>query len=500
MIFRELIRDLSYSSAFGTFDIDVNSITAKSAVVTKGSVYVAIVGSTQDGHQYIESAISKGASVLVVTEASRIPKSFEGTYIIASDTRQLLDQMCCRFYRQPSEELYCVGVTGTNGKTTTTYIIEKVFSDQSVPTAVMGTVDHHFKNTIYPSQLTTPGPELLHARLREFVDAGAKAVALEVSSHALDQKRVYSMHFDAAVFTNLTRDHLDYHATMDSYFQAKELLFYDQLWRTNKARPIAVINGDDWYGRKIKVPRRARKVYFGSGELGSCDYKFSIKKIGFAGMTIAIHSNKMHLLDTTLIGKHNAYNLTSVFALACEMGLSAEMTKRSLAEFSGVPGRLERVKNTRGLNIFVDYAHTDDALKNVLSSLKSIKEHEKSTSQIITVFGCGGDRDKGKRPLMAAVAEQYSDSVVLTSDNPRTESPHQIISDIESGFSKNYLQSSVSVEVDRKSAIKLAFQKAQKDDVILIAGKGHENYQIIGTETRDFSDVQVAQEILNETQ
>jgi UDP-N-acetylmuramoyl-L-alanyl-D-glutamate--2,6-diaminopimelate ligase len=339
---------------------------------------------------------------------------------------------------------------------------------------------------VWETSLTTPDPLTLQSRLREFVDAGAKVAAFEVSSIAIDQNRAASVPFDAALFTNFTRDHLDYHGTMENYFAAKEKLFSKLLADSSKTRPYGVLNADDPAIVKIEKSK-ARYVWFGQNK---GDYIFKILSQDLSGSRFDVNGQAFEIATP---GLHNIYNAVGALAVAHEAGVRWSDIQQALKEFSGAPGRLERVGRSRGPHVFVDYAHTDDALRSVLLSLKRLMRESNSNGQLWAVFGCGGDRDKGKRPLMAKAAVENADRVMLTSDNPRTEDPNQILRDCLAGIPN----ASVHVEADRKKAIAFALQTAQEDDVILIAGKGHENYQIIGQTKYPFSDVEVVREFLN---
>jgi UDP-N-acetylmuramoyl-L-alanyl-D-glutamate--2,6-diaminopimelate ligase len=386
-----------------------------------------------------------------------------------------------------------MGITGTNGKTSVTYMVECILDYAKMPTGVIGTVNHRLRDKVWPTDMTTPDPVNLQKRLHQFHEEGASAVVMEVSSHALQQKRVDSVPFNAVVFTNLTRDHLDYHGTMEEYFKAKQRLFTDLLWKTNKSPCFAIINTDDRWGRQMRVADPAILWTYGNRE---GDFKFFIQSMDFAKTVFKLQTPageaEIHL---PMSGTHNVMNATAAIALAIAAGVPLATCAKALEKFRGVPGRLETVPNNKDLAVFVDYAHTPDALENVLNSLIRVREDLKSSAKIWTVFGCGGDRDKGKRPLMTQMALKYSDHVVLTSDNPRTEDPEQILKDMTDGLPAGE-QYKIKKRTQRREAIQLAIESAKPGDVILIAGKGHEDYQIIGTTKHPFSDVEVAGEFL----
>lgn len=471
--------------------LEVSGLFNDARKVISGSVFVAIRGVKADGHSYIPDAIAKGVLALVVEDKSKVPESFKGIVLAVPNTREALDILAARYYGDPAQDLFCVGVTGTNGKTSVTYMVESILTFGKIPTGVIGTVNHHLGEKVWPSDMTTPDPIFLQKRLREFRDDGAQAVAMEVSSHALDQHRVDSIPFNTVIFTNLTRDHLDYHQTMENYFEAKQKLFTELLWRTTKVPSFAIINTDDKLGRRLQVADPAVLWTYGSKD---ADFRYKIKRMDFAlthfQVDTPVGSADVHL---PMSGAHNVMNSLAALAAGLSAGMPLALCCEALSQFTGVPGRLQSVPNAKNVSVFVDYAHSPDALENVLAALTKVRENLKAQSRIWTIFGCGGDRDKGKRPLMAQMALKYSDEVVITSDNPRTEDPQAIINDILTGVTdKNKAQ----VILDRKAAILETLQKVREGDVVLIAGKGHEDYQIIGTEKFPFSDVKIAEQAL----
>jgi UDP-N-acetylmuramoyl-L-alanyl-D-glutamate--2,6-diaminopimelate ligase len=467
---------------------EITGLTQDSRQVQKGSVFVAIRGTSSDGHDFLAQAAQQGACALIVEDDSRIPADFTGSVVRVGSSRAALDQLSARYLGNPAEQLFCVGVTGTNGKTTITYMVEKILTHFGWPTGVMGTIDHHLGMHRWPSSLTTPDPLTLHRRLKEFVALGARATAFEVSSHALSQARVSSLPFAVGIFSNFTRDHLDYHQTMDEYFAAKQVLFSELLGQ-RRASAIAVLNGDDPWIRKVCLREGVTAWWYG---MQDADFHFRVLKQDLEGtlfhLTTPRGNCEIHL---PCPGLHNVYNAVASAAAGLAAGASLSTVSEALSGFYGAPGRLEKVSNDRGLHIFVDYAHTDDALRSVLSTLRSMG----NGGRILTVFGCGGDRDKGKRPLMTAAAAQYSDLLVLTSDNPRSEDPQAILNDMQAGLPQAW-RGDVHLEVDRRKAFAIALQKAREGDVILVAGKGHEDYQIVGQERLAFSDTRVLSELL----
>lgn len=460
-----------------------------------GCVFIAIKGGKADGHAYLSEAGAKGAIGVVVEDLERVPADFAGQVFQVSSARDALNRLASRFYGDPSESLFCVGVTGTNGKTTTTYLTEAILNHFGRKTGVVGTINHHIGNQVWKTEMTTPDPLSFQQRLREFLDHGAAAVALEVSSHALTQHRVDEVSFDVAQFTNLSRDHLDYHKDMEDYFEAKHKLFTDLMARSKKPRKFAVINIDDEYGKRVRPAEGVTVWTYGLEK--SADLCFEVLDQGFGGTKFRLRAPQGECdFQIRMPGLHNVYNATAAIGAGLAAGATPAVCAEALASFNGVPGRLESVPNDRGLYIFVDYAHTDDALKTVLHYLNGIRRSSGLKNRIITVFGCGGDRDKGKRPLMMKAAAQDSDLVVVTSDNPRTEDPMAIIRDALVGADPSALGRTVFEEVDRRKGIARAIELATAGDVILIAGKGHEDYQQIGTVKHPFSDVQVVKEIL----
>lgn len=476
------------------FEREVTGICFDTRKVTQDSVFVAIKGSGGDGHDYLAQAASAGAIALVVENKSKVPADYQYLVVELADTRAALDMLASRFYNYPSHELFCFGVTGTNGKTSITYILEHILAFHHRKTGVIGTVNHRAGEKIWPTEMTTPDPVTLQSRLRDFVNEGAVAAALEVSSHALDQSRVKSVNFNTVIFTNLTLDHLDYHKTMQSYFEAKQKLFTDMMWLTHKSPKFAVINVDDPYGRRLKVAEEVIAWTYGQRE---SDFQFQILNMNFSETEIELKTEVETIRALLPVsGRHTIYNIVASAVAALSFGLTLEQSLEAMRHFAGVPGRLQKVNSVSEKIVFVDYAHTPDALENVLNSIVQVRAESNLQNKIYTVFGCGGDRDKTKRPIMAKISAKLSDYVVVTSDNPRTENPEAIIHDICAGFSDG--QKNFESVVDREQAIALALKKAQPGDVVLIAGKGHEDYQIIGTEKKYFSDFDVARKYLNQ--
>lgn len=474
---------------------EVTSVCRDTRSMKAGSLYVAIRGQALDGHDYISQACAGGAIGLVVENEAKVPLDYRGAVVVVDNSRKALDILASRFFGNPAQNLFCVGVTGTNGKTSTTLLTEAILNRYGWTTGVMGTIDHHIGTRTWETQMTTPDAIDLQRRLSEFNSLGARAAVFEVSSHALSQCRVDGIPFDCVVFTNLTRDHLDYHGTMENYFFAKQRLFDEILSRSTKSPVFAIINSNDPYGKKLQLSSRSVNWTYGQGE---ADFSFQVVKSDFSGTSYRLkYLGGVVGVEIPLIGIHNVYNATAAYAVGMAAGAGAETCRDALAGFCGIPGRMERVgcPNT-GIHVFVDYAHTDDALRFVLEGLNEIRREGQLPVRIITVFGCGGDRDRGKRPLMMRAALNGSDFVYVTSDNPRSEDPEKIISEIISETPKPILKEKVVIEPDRRDAIRLAISSARSGDVVLIAGKGHENYQILNTGQIFFSDTLVAGEFL----
>lgn len=464
-------------------DASATSITADSRAVEKGSIYVAIRGTAGDGHRFIADAIKKGAIGLVVEDIGTVPDFFKGVSVEVLDSRLALQVMSQKFYDHPGDQMTGIAVTGTNGKTSFTYILEHLLNSIDYPCGVIGTINHHYEKKVWPTSLTTPDPVTLQARLKDFLNLGARAFVIEASSHALKQNRL-NQGFDICVFSNLTRDHMDYHPDEEDYFLSKAKLFGSEMLK-NSGSGFAVINGDDPWGQRLSVLANNREVFL-YGESESCDFRFTMKEESLDKTVFKLQfPNKLTTeVVLPLIGKHNVYNFVAAIASVYLLDLNYRRAISLFPNFSGIPGRLQLLKSKNNVSAFVDYAHTDDALRKVLSHLRKLQPPEKG--RVLTVFGCGGDRDKTKRKFMGQVAYDMSDKVYVTSDNPRTEDPLKIIEDICVNFDIN--DPKVKVESDRAKAIALAVSEAKSGDIILVAGKGHEDYQIIGETKNYFSD------------
>lgn len=473
--------------------LQVTKLCSDSRHVVPGSVYVAIKGSTQDGHEYIEQAISSGAHALVVEDIQKVPKDYQGAVLEVLDGRLSLQSLSQKFFGSPGDQLLAIAVTGTNGKTSTTYILEYLLNQLGETCGVIGTIDHHILKKKWSTNLTTPDPITLQERLKDFLALNGKSFVIEASSHALSQSRI-DQGFDVVMFSNLSRDHLDYHKSMDDYFLAKAKLFSSRMLKDNHDC-MAVINIDDPYGQKLIPMVEGRRIYT-YGRSSQADLRFAIvdSRLDGTDINLTVGGQNNFLVKSPLIGEHNAYNLISALTVIYGMGFDLLKAADSFARFPGIPGRMQKLQSTKGVFGFVDYAHTPDALEKAIDALKPLVSEN---NQLITVFGCGGDRDQGKRPLMGEIATGLSDLAIVTSDNPRTEDPAKIIKQICQGF-KNKKEVKFMAILDREEAIKQACQRAQPGDAILVAGKGHEDYQIIGHDKRHFDDYQILKKYLHD--
>lgn len=475
----------------GSMDCTVTSITDDSRAVIPGSLFVAVRGERVDGHQFVSQAIAAGAVAVIAQEsvnAGLLP------IVRVADSRKALGLVGSRFYGDPSAHLTMVGVTGTNGKTTTTYLCKALLEGVGRNVGLMGTVAYQIGSETIPATHTTPGALEFQGLLAKMRRAGLDSVVMEVSSHALAMDRTIGCEYDAAVFTNLTQDHLDYHRTMEEYFQAKLRLFTG-LGQGRKRGQRAIINMDDPRGGQIRqacaVPAWGYAVQ-GRAELKAERVRLSMNGTAFTAATPA----GTFAIESRLVGEHNVYNLLGAIGVALHAGASCDQVRESVSRVNSVPGRFESVVAGQDFMVVVDYAHTEDALVRLLTAAQAIK-----TERIITIFGCGGDRDRGKRPKMGQAAVLFSDIVVLTSDNPRTEDPMAILREVEVGV-REALQQRSQVEYhlvpDRREAIRMAVRLARTGDIVLIAGKGHEDYQIIGTTKIHFDDREVAREAIGQ--
>lgn len=464
------------------YDFKVKGIACDSKEVRPGDIFVAIKGPNLDGHVFIDQAIAKRAKAIIVQSILNLPKELNVNIIKVKDTRKALSDMAAKFYMYPTKKLKIVGITGTNGKTTISYLIEAMLKEAKIKSGVIGTINYHIGGKIISAKNTTPGQLELQKLFKLMSDKKAEYVCLEVSSHALDQRRVEGFEFEAAIFTNLTQDHLDYHATLEDYFNAKAKLF-----TSLKDKAFAILNNDDKYSRKLKEKTNARIITYGINSSSDCFAKDIVFNPEGAEFTLSLKGKEIKI-NTKLIGRHNIYNILAAAVFAYSQGIKPELIRSAIKKFNPVSGRLEKIDTGKDFSCFVDYAHTDDALFNVITSLREITKR-----RIIVVFGCGGERDKGKRTKMGKVATDLADYAIITSDNPRSEDPELIIKDILKGITKdNYC-----VLVCRKEAIKKSLDFAKSGDVVLVAGKGHERYQIFKEKKIYFDDRKVIKACLN---
>jgi len=493
MILRELLNGVDFTEIKGDDGIEVSGISFNSNEVKNNFLFIALRGENTDGHKYIDSAIRNGAKALIVEIVPDID-SEEISIVRVQNSRAALAEISSNFFSRPTEELTLVGITGTNGKTTITYLLESIWNHEQKKSGVIGTIDYRYGNQIRQSSMTTPESLDLMRMFREMKDEGVEAVAMEVSSHAIDKNRVAGCQFDAAVFTNLTQDHLDYHKSMEDYFYVKKRLFTKLLAKSHKQIKYSVINIDDPYGEKLAQELKENVVAYSNANQSATVYA-AASTITEHGIEADIQTPKGVLkVNSTMFGEHNLSNILAAAATAISLGSSPESVEKGISGISSVPGRLEPIPNSLGFNVLVDYAHTPDALKNVLLAAKPLTK-----GKLILVFGCGGDRDNAKRPLMGRIGKELSDVLIVTSDNPRTEEPEIILDQIEAGVTQAPKDNKPYHRIaDRTQAIKLAINSAAKNDTVLIAGKGHEDYQIIGTTKYPFDDREVARESLRE--
>jgi len=467
-----------------------------SRLVGAGDVFVAVKGPNSDGHNFIPQALANGAKFIVCQSSSSnvIPATrSEATspfrkagiqFVTVKDSSLALAALAQASAGDPASKVTNLAVTGTNGKTTVTFLVRSCFQAANQKCGLIGTVIYDTGLIVTDATLTTPDCLTIAQKQAQMLEGGAKFMVIEASSHALDQNRLAAINFKAAAFTNLTGDHLDYHKTTENYLAAKSKLFENLA-----PDATAVLNKQSPYAKRIAESTKAKVLWFAVDE--PADLSAHIESIDITGTTFTLrHQNKNIRVKTPLLGCYNVANHLAAAGLCLAAGLDFKTIAQGLASLAAIPGRLENIKPDAPFTILVDFAHTDDALYNVLSTLKPLCK-----AKLVVVFGCGGDRDKTKRPRMAKVVEQFADIVIVTSDNPRTENPSDIITQIVAGFT-NPNSSKIKVEPDRKKAIAIAIESASKDDVVLIAGKGHENYQIIGSQKFPFSDKQIALDLL----
>jgi len=468
----ELLLGLDYEILQkGKTEIEFKGMEYDSRKIKDGDIFVALEGSISDGHKYIKQAIENGAKGILVSK--KVEPEFPVEYILVKDLRKNLGKIASNFYGYPQKKLKIIGITGTNGKTTSTYLLESILGKEKV--ARIGTVEYKIGDEVIEAPNTTPESLDIVKMCKKAVEKGLEYLVMEVSSHALSLGRVDMLEFDVVSFTNLTLDHLDYHENMDNYFQAKRKLF--TMLKDSKKSSI---NIDDIYGDRLYK------------EFGGYSYSLT-KSADLTGKIVEFHSDgqfvRLNLMGEmfeeklAILGRYNLYNVLGVIGIALQLGIGKNIILEKLKDIKGAPGRFELVNCGQDYIVVVDYAHTGDALENILKSINELKK-----GRVITVFGCGGDRDATKRPIMGEIAQRLSDIAILTSDNPRTENPHLIIEDVKKGMNGDHYL----VEEDREQAIVKAIEIAQKNDIILIAGKGHETYQILGRKKIHFDDREIA--------
>ncbi len=459
--------------------LEISGVFDDSRQVRPGGVFVALRGGRADGRAFISAAIERGACVVI---GESLESCGAAVALAVSDARGVLARLAARWhgFDAAAQPLQLIGVTGTNGKTTTSFMTRAILQAAGRKSGLLGTVQYDLCARTVASDMTTPSPLHLAACLRECADAGGVAAVMEVSSHALDQRRTDGFRFSAAAFTNLTRDHLDYHQTFENYADAKARLFAGL-----DAEAVAVVNVDDPWSARMRRDCRARVLGFSMNQ--DAEISGAVLRESIRGTYFRLRlEGQERVIENAIVGRHNVYNALAAAGLAWGVGVSLDHIAAGLATVRNVPGRLQRVPAAERAEVFVDYAHTDDALRNVLSVLKPLTRR-----RLIALFGCGGDRDRTKRPLMAAAAAEFADAIIVTSDNPRTEDPQAIIGEILAGFSADQRRR-VIVEPDRRAAIRTAIASAEPGDCVLLAGKGHEDYQILGREKIHFDDVEVA--------
>jgi UDP-N-acetylmuramoyl-L-alanyl-D-glutamate--2,6-diaminopimelate ligase len=475
-----ILSDLPHAEARGDTSLEVSGITKDSREVREGDLFLV----TESSERFVDEARRRGA--VAVASERRFYDSFRSSIII-NDMKRAAGLIASRFYGFPSDNLFVAGITGTNGKTTTAYLVESILERAGKAAGVVGTISHRFGGKVFQAKNTTPGAIELHGLLREMCDGGTRYVAMEVSSHALKQGRVEGIQFDAAVFTNLTHDHMDYHKSLEDYRCSKGLLFSHYLKESRKAPKYAILNKDDPNASGFVPEEPARTLYYSLTSSGDAHLDAYQEDLSGLRLEVSLMGTRFSL-TSPLVGLFNASNVLAACLVGHVMGLSPKTIGDGIGALKGVPGRLERVKSDVGRALFIDYAHTPDALQKVLEMLRRLK----GKGRLIVLFGCGGDRDREKRPIMGRIASQLADFTIITSDNPRSEDPAAIIAEVRAGFPGNAL----CVVEDRKQAIAEGVRMTGEGDILLIAGKGHENYQIVGTEIHHFSDREVIEEVL----
>ncbi|NOT49832.1 MAG: UDP-N-acetylmuramoyl-L-alanyl-D-glutamate--2,6-diaminopimelate ligase [Chitinophagaceae bacterium] len=487
MLLQDVLYKVAIRSVAGSTSVEVSDMQIDSRKIKTGSLFIAVKGAAADGHQFIENAIANGAAVIVYEDAGLPAQDSRLTYVQVENSAVAAACMANNFFGRPSEKLKLVGVTGTNGKTTIATLLYKLFTRLGYQSGLLSTVENKIGEKTVEATHTTPDAISLNSLLKQMVDDGCTHVFMETSSHAIHQHRVTGLQYAGGIFSNITHDHLDYHQTFDEYIRVKKA-FFDSL----SSSAFAISNADDKRGTVMLQNTNAKKYYYSLKTVA--DFKGKILDNSLSGLQMMVNDVEVHF---RLIGEFNAYNLLAVYGAAVCLGEEKQNVLTALSELTGAEGRFDYIISANEkLIAIVDYAHTPDALLNVLATIKKLK---KGIEQVITVVGCGGDRDKTKRPVMAAAACEHSDKVIFTSDNPRSEDPAQIIRDMEEGLAPAYKRKYISI-TDRKEAIKTAISLAKQEDIILIAGKGHEKYQEIKGVRNHFDDKEIIKdffELLN---
>jgi len=478
----DLLPAVNYTLIQGNLEQEINELVFDSRKASAESVFFAIIGNTNNGHDYIQSVYENGCRVFVVQESTSLPT--DATIIKVANTLESLGLMACAFYDYPSQDLKLVGITGTNGKTTTTTLLHKLFTELGYKCGLISTVVNKIGTTEIQSTHTTPDPINLNALLSKMVAEGCEYCFMEVSSHAVHQHRITGLEFVGAGFTNITHDHLDYHKTFAEYIRVKKV-FFDGLGK----EAFALVNSDDKNGMVMLQNTAAKKVTYALKT--PADFKGKVIENELTGLIMTINNTEVY---SRLVGDFNAYNLLVVFGVSQLLGMDEMEVLRIISNLESVEGRFQSIRSNTGITAIVDYAHTPDALENVLKTINGIR---KGTQKVITLVGCGGDRDKTKRPKMAQIACDLSTQVILTSDNPRTENPQTILEEMEAGLNEEQQTKAITIQ-DRKQAIKTAISLANAGDILLIAGKGHEKYQEIMGIKHDFDDLKITEELFNQ--
>jgi len=484
-----ILQNVKVTSTWGDQDVEIGGLQYDSREVKEGDLFIALRGAKMDGHRYIAKAYEMGAAAVVAETPPDITSEGK-TWVHVKDTRLAMGRLASNFYGQPSASLKVAGITGTNGKTTSTFLVQHLMAQAQRQCGLIGTVRYETGARVIEAKNTTPESADVHELMGEMVDNACQAVVMEVSSHGIEQHRVEGVEFDVCAFTNLSQDHLDYHGSMNAYFAAKRELFVKLNNQTGDKKPTMVVNGDDSFGQRLLRDDFTNLKTLSYGFNSGLDYEASDMESDFEGTRFKLKvKGRSFLVRTPLIGRFNVYNVLTALCTSVSMGLNLRESIKNVEQLPQVPGRMESVGEKIPFRVFVDYAHTPDALEKACVTLRELNPR-----RLITIFGCGGDRDRAKRPLMAKAASKHSDIVILTSDNPRSEDPQQILKDA----SKGILGVSFTTIEDRKEAIEKAISLAQPRDVILIAGKGHETYQQFADRTIDFDDRLVARHCIQD--